>query len=116
MADKRGWFHVTVQYCLLALGAFFLGYLLGRIESLHARLHRLESEGPSQKYNMDKPRSWLVQPEARRENIEIDNRKFVTEVSTAGLEKPADLALGEKKTVQDDIQAAASKLAQLKRS
>ncbi len=109
---------MVVQYVLLALGSLVLGYMLGRLESLHARLHRLEGDQP-RLHDLNKPKKWFTQdtPSSNpRAPISIDNSKFVTEVSTAGLEKPVDVALGEKKTVQDDIQAAASKLAQLKRS
>lgn len=110
-----------VLYLYISIGAFILGYVLGRIESLHERFRRLEHQGPL--HDLNTPKKWFTQdgsvpastPRARAP-ISIDDSKFVTEVSTAGLEKPQDLALGEKKTVQDDIQAAASRLAQLKRS
>lgn len=108
---------MLVQYLLLAFGAFALGYLIGRVDSLHARLHNLEHGSPARDFKLDKPKKWFTQDTpAARQPISIDNSKFVTEVSTAGLEKPEDVALGEKKTVQDDISASVSKLAHLKRS
>jgi hypothetical protein len=108
---------MLVQYVLLALGAFFLGYLLGRVEALHERLHRLEAPARPE---LPKPRRWLTQaatpPTAPLSVPAIDTRKFVTEISTAGLQKTDDVALGETQTVQDDIDSAANRLAQLKRS
>jgi len=108
------------QWCLLAAGAFLLGYLLGRVDSLHEKLRRLENgpagSGPARPGAIEKPRRWLVKGSAEPQPITIDDRKFVTDVNTAGLEKPVTVALGEKQTVQDDIDSAANRLAQLKRS
>jgi hypothetical protein len=56
------------------------------------------------------------EPAAAVAPIAIDTRKVVTGISTAGVEKPVELALGETKTVADDVNAAVSSLAQMKRS
>lgn len=107
---------MAVQYLLIALGALVLGYIVGRLDALHTRLNKLERPEPPL-FELNKPRKWLTQDTpAAKTPIAIDTSKFVTEVSTAGLEKPEDLALGEKKTVKDDISASVNKLAQLKRS
>ena len=105
-------------YVYIAVGGFLIGYVIGRIESLHDRLRRIEGIEQPLQHDLKKPNRWFTQTSARppAAPISIDDSKFVTEVSTAGLEKPAEVALGEKQTVQDDINAAASRLAHLKRS
>lgn len=114
MSNRYGLIHMVMQYLLMAIGSFLLGYLIGRFGTVEQRLRALEDHNQPYRYNP--PKKWTVQATVPPADVTIDESKFVTQVTTAGLEKPAEVALGDKQTVADDINGAASKLAQLKRS
>jgi hypothetical protein len=117
MTDRQKLNHMIVQYVLLALGALVLGYIAGRVDSLHSRLRGLEQNQQVPRYELAKPKKWLTQDDAApKAGISIDTSKVVTKVDTVGMEKLTDAALGETTSVQDDINAAANRLANLKRS
>lgn len=117
MLDLNRRIHVVIQYVLLALGALVLGYIAGRVDFLHTRLRKLEQEDRPPRYELTKPKNWLTQDDAApKAGISIDTSKVVTKVDTVGMEKLTDVALGETTSVQDDINAAANRLANLKRS
>jgi len=106
---------MTVVVYLCVAGAFALGYLVGRVNLLVFMLAEKPSPGPAGFFQKNKP-------SALRENAEnpaarvadIDARKFVAPISTAGLERKDTGALGKTTMTEDDIQASVSKLAQLK--
>ena len=89
---------------------FLLGYLTGRFNGLIRGLResevyygnnsRVDERESSKKKNSKK--------------IEIDDRKFVTDVETNTYEK-SFTGLGQTQTIQDNIDSSVSKLASLKR-
>lgn len=103
------------QYWLaIIVLALALGYVIGRLSVLADKL-RDQPAAPSV-FNGYGGRTRSVAPQQATEEIQIDGSKFVTAVTTAGMIKAEDVQLGVTQTKQDDINAAASKLAQLKRS
>ena len=89
------------------IASFLFGFLIGRVNLLQ----RITTGEYFDK--KPKPKSFLSKTEPNKD-ILINDSKFVTEVSTAGLEKSA-AAIGETQVVSDDINSSAAKLAQLKR-
>ena len=62
------------------------------------------------------PKGSFFKPEVRqRKEVVMDERKFVTTISTDSLEKKSG-ELGMSTTVNDDVSASASKLAHLKKN
>lgn len=96
------------------LVTFIVGYLCGRLSVLVDRLRAPVEQPPSFFRGYAHQRSQASGPAP--DDIKIDGSKYVTQVTTAGMVKPDDVQLGVTQTKQDDINAAASKLAQLKRS
>jgi hypothetical protein len=90
------------------LGAFGLGYVLGRLDRVVNLLKKPESNS----FVAD------VAREQRRpaKKIQIDETKFVTDVSTDEMTAVGDQQLGTISRKSDDITSAASRLAQLKKS
>lgn len=96
--------HVYV-YCALFFG---LGYVLGRLDSVVRSLRGSE------------PSSFVAQVAKeqrtqRAKKVSIDESKFVTDVSTDGMESIGTSALGTVTQTDDNISAAANRLAQLKK-
>ena len=93
---------------------FIVGYLCGRLSVLADRLREPAERAPSffRGYSQHRAPS----PAPGSDDIKIDGSKYVTQVTTAGMIKAEGAQLGVTQTKQDDINAAASKLAQLKRS
>ncbi|MBM3194444.1 MAG: hypothetical protein FJZ60_01630 [Chlamydiae bacterium] len=62
------------------------------------------------------PQGSFFKPQIRkRKNVEIDEKKFVTEISTNSLEKKGN-DLGTKTIINDDVSSSVSKLALLKKN
>jgi len=101
-------------YLLLA---FALGYLTGRADSLYRALWDKFGSSPKTGFFAEQ-----TQPPRPQHNgqpapkISIDERKVVSEISTAGIAKSDAAAseLGTKTVQSDNIDASVSKLAQLK--
>lgn len=104
---EQYWLAIVVLSCVL-------GYAIGRLSVLSDKL-RDQPAAPSV-FNGYGARTKSVAPQQAVEAVQIDDRKFVTAVTTAGMTKAEDVQLGVTQTKQDDINAAANKLAQLKRS
>lgn len=104
---EQYWFAIFVLSCAV-------GYVIGRLSALSDKL-RDQSAAPSV-FNGYGGRTRSVAPQRATDEIQIDGSKFVTAVTTADMIKAEDVQLGVTQTKQDDINAAASKLAQLKRS
>lgn len=101
-------------YILLA---FALGYLTGRADSLYRALR--DKYGPVPRagfFAEEAPARRTQSPGPPATKISIDERKVVSEISTAGIAKSAEAAsqLGTKTVQSDNIDASVSKLAQLK--
>lgn len=97
------------------LGAL-AGYALGRLDSLVAFVRRggltPDSGPPVSSFfakKLDKPAVPL-----RSAAISIDETKVVSQVDTDMFQKVTDTPLGHKTVVADDVNAAASRLAELK--
>lgn len=90
---------------------FVLGYLTGRLDVLLGLLRRQQAGAPQGFFAKNDVRN----PSAKA-NIEIDERKVVTEIRTDTLHKTQNIQLGKQVVASDDINASVSKLASLKRS
>jgi hypothetical protein len=95
---------------LTVVAAFVAGYLLGRMETILAAVRGQSSNVPQGFF------AKTVAPRPPRPQIEIDERKVVTEIRTDTLSKTQDIQLGKQVVQADNLEASASKLAQLKRS
>jgi hypothetical protein len=95
---------------LTVVAAFVAGYLLGRMETILAALRGQSNNAPQGFF------AKTGAPPPPRPQIEIDERKVVTEINTDTLTKTQDIQLGKQVVASDDIHASVNKLAQLKRS
>jgi hypothetical protein len=97
--------NIASMNVLLYFTAFILGYIVGRITGKpDISDHRIDAKGS------------FFKPEIRqRKQVEIDEKKFVTSVSTDSLERKGK-DLGTQTTVEDDLTTSASKLAMLKKN
>jgi hypothetical protein len=88
---------------ILVINSFFIGYLLGRSGRDNGVLN-------------SKPRSFFDQESLAQKNsqILIDDKKFVVDIKTEGLEKKYD-SLGEIKKSEENISNSVDKLKKLKR-
>jgi hypothetical protein len=100
-------------YLLLA---FALGYLTGRADSLYRALRDRYAPPPKAGFFADAPRAERELAPRQAPKISIDERKVVSEISTAGIERSEQAAqqIGTKTVQSDNIDASVSKLAQLK--
>lgn len=98
--------NIVVIYLLVGIA---IGYAVGRIDALIGMLR-----GSSTSV---KPRSFFdPEPPAKTDKtkFEIDERKYVSQVSTDTLTKTDSTALGKISVAEDNIGQSVSKLAQLK--
>lgn len=102
---------MLIVYVLLCLCFFILGYVLGRLNKL------IDSIGLS---NYPKNESFISsiskEQKANKKSIQIDEKKFVTDLGTDGMQPGGDQSLGSIHQTEDNVSLAANKLAQLKRS
>jgi hypothetical protein len=91
-----------------AVFGFLFGYLVGRMDAITSLVKQRESSSFI---------SGLVREEKAKERsrIQIDDKKFVTDVSTDDLQSSTTTPLGSVTSSNDDISAAKHKLAQLKK-
>jgi len=89
------------------LGGIAFGYFLGRIDSLIDRFKKTESSSFVSEVNRDK--------KATRRQVEIDDAKFVTDISTEDFQKFGTNDIGIVTKTADNISSARSKLAELKK-
>lgn len=101
-----------MEVLLFVFGGFLCGltagYAVGRLDLLVRNL-----SGP-QGHNSFVDR--VVAEQKAKKKIQIDEAKFVTDVSTDDMKSTSDHELGVVSKVNDDISSAASRLAQLKKS
>jgi len=80
-----------------------MGFILGRITSRDQSASRIDAKGS------------FFKPEVRqKKDVVMNERTFVTAISTDSLEKKSG-ELGMSTTIDDDVSVSASKLAQLKK-
>jgi hypothetical protein len=101
MIDNNILFGILI---LLNVVFFILGYIIGKGNSQH--VYAAVS---------NKPESFLKQNQMPvNNNIKIDDKKYVTNIDTKGLEKKYD-SLGETSVSQNDTIISVNKLKNLKR-
>lgn len=89
------------------LGGIAFGYFLGRLDSLIARFKNTESNSFISEVSRDK--------KTPRRQVEIDDAKFVTDISTEDFQKFGTDDIGIITKTTDNISSATSKLAELKK-
>jgi hypothetical protein len=97
----------------VAIGMMILMMAIGYIAGRLTRIERLwQSDTP---YNEPKRRrSYTQEREETQSTIEIDDRKFVVDVSTTGIEKKYG-ELGETKVSDENISSSVNKLKGMKK-
>ncbi len=99
---------------------FGLGYIIGKIQKGFA----IQMQMPTQESVVyEKPKAFLSQIETSKEplkdtkrKIEIDDRKFITEIKTDTLEKKFDELTKTTIAKDENLNANVNKLASLKKS
>ncbi len=84
------------------INSFLIGYMFGRSNSTNG-----VSSGRTQSF-------FKQQDNQTKDNISIDDKKFVVDIKTEGLEKKYD-SLGDIKQTQENISDSVNKLKNLKR-
>lgn len=100
------------SYVISAL-CFGLGYVVGRLDGVVRLLRNSagESIGSSESsFTSSKASTSTI----KRTSVKIDDKTFVTDVSTEGM-RPSDKELGTITETHDNVGAAANRLAQLKK-
>jgi cytochrome c biogenesis protein ResB len=88
---------------LLTIMVGMIGYILGKINSI---------EAPQNNQSFFKKNS--IVSDTQKNNITIDDKKFVTNINTSGMEKKYD-SLGDTKKSEENISESVNKLKNLKR-
>lgn len=98
------------------LVCLLLGYIIGRLEWLVARAHAQPDQPATPDWRSPKSSRTAARQDvpATKPAIEISSSKVVTKLDTTAIQKPADVTLGTVTSKQEDITAAAAKLAGLK--
>lgn len=94
---------ITVLFIFLNLNSFFIGYLIGRSHS-----NGVTNSSPQSFFTK------LKDDKIVNSVITIDDKKFVTDIKTDGLERKYD-TLGDVKKTEDNISGSVNKLKNLKR-
>ena len=98
---------MNMDQTLLAVLSFGVGYAIGSLDSIRRALKGSESTS----FVSEVAREHKQQA---KKKISIDDTKYVTDISTDGMESKGG-TLGEVSQTSDNITSAASKLAQLKK-
>lgn len=100
---------------LLVVGSVALGYVIGRLDWLVARLAgTVAPDITSFAPKTNTLRAAMHENTPVKNKIEIDAGKYVGGIDTQGMQKTQDIALGKTTKTDDDISSSVSKLAQLK--
>lgn len=97
---------------LIAQAAFALGYICGRLRHLTNSVKEAP-QGFFAQNSAAKPRR-AAEPVPTAAQIDIDERKIVSQINTDTMQKVTQTELGTKTAVADDINVSVNKLAQLK--
>lgn len=98
---------------LIVAGSVALGYAIGRLDWLVARVAGVTPTIISPP-TTNTLRAAMKESAPGKGKIEIDTGKYVGAISTDTLQKTQQLELGKTTQTQDDISSSVSKLAQLK--
>lgn len=110
---------MALTYVCLLLGlAFVVGYIVGRLDFVVCRLAHAHPAAhpvgtPQWNAQMRGTRRGMSVPETGAK-IDINDAKVILPVDTSGIQKVTEIELGQTKTVADDVNSAANRLAQLK--
>lgn len=111
---------LVLPYSVVALivaGSVALGYAIGRLDWLAARMLGVVPTYATTTTNLPPTntlRAAMKESAPGKGKIEIDTGKYVGEINTDTLQKTQQLELGKTTQTQDDISSSVSKLAQLK--
>lgn len=97
---------------LIAQAALVLGYICGRLSHLTNSVKEAP-QGFFAQNPVAKPRR-ATEPAPAAAQIDIDERKIVSQINTDTMQKVTQVELGTKTAVADDINVSVNKLAQLK--
>lgn len=90
-----------------------LGYIAGRLDFIGLRLAQPVEAAPGRTTGLLRPRKQAGDQVTPAE-IAIDGTTVVTKIDTSGMVRAGQQQLGKSTTTEDDINSAASRLAQLK--
>lgn len=97
----------VAQHLVACFGSFLLGYIMAKLDTIVMILKRNESESFVSSVSKE-------QKSSKKRKVEIDDKTYVTDVSTDGMQSLGS-SLGTVSQSKDDISAASNKLAQLKK-
>ena len=95
---------ILILIIIVVINSFFIGYFFGRFAN---------NNGVSN----DRPKSFFKQQDSKQQEVNgiaIDDKKFVVDIKTEGLEKKYN-SLGDVKTTEENISESVNKLKNLKR-
>jgi hypothetical protein len=99
---------------VLAILSFGIGYSIGSLDNIRRALKKTDHIS----FDLETKTEQLAREQKQHQSkkkIVIDDSKYVTDISTDGLESKGQRQLGVVSSTSDDISSAASKLAQLKK-
>jgi len=99
---------MNMDQTLLAVLSFGVGYAIGSLDNIRRALKGSESTSFVSGVTREQKQ------QAKKKVVSIDESKYVTDISTDGMESKGG-TLGEVSQTSDNISSAASKLAQLKK-
>jgi hypothetical protein len=100
---------------LLYLTSLLTGFILGRITNSRSSLTIEQNKFVDTTSPISKDVDRIQRQEKKRKIVEIDEKTYVTDVTTNSLIKKGG-DLGTQTTVDDDVGASVSRLAQLKKN
>lgn len=100
----------AVEMLLCGSVGFVAGYICGKLGRITQLLDGTSSQPTTTSFISN-----VVKESKTKKKIEIDDTKFVTDISASELKSGSDQMLGTVTKTDDNISSAASKLAQLKR-
>jgi len=99
---------MNMDQTLLAVLSFGVGYAIGSLDNIRRTLKGSESTSFVSEVVREQKQ------QAKKRVVSIDESKYVTDISTDGMESKGG-TLGEVSQTSDNISSAANKLAQLKK-
>jgi hypothetical protein len=95
---------LSIILILFNFVSFGIGYIIGQLKNSSYTITKNQVSKMNKQYNSEKNQNKII----------IDDRKFVTDISTDGIEKKYN-ELGETKLSNDNISESVNKLQNLKR-
>jgi hypothetical protein len=105
---------LIIYFCVPV--AFVLGYVVGRLDLIAGRLADATGQAyqPAAFSQRRAGKNNSLAPNVPAVAVDINEATVVLPVNTAGMQKTSQIELGKTTAVADDINSAASRLAQLK--